>query len=77
MLGQRGFWDLDECYELPGKAGDPLQKLDGVLSLGIVFRKPLAKALKRCDGAKGGRPPFGYGDEVQGAGPTGTVGSVG
>jgi transposase len=23
-----------------------------------VFRKPLAKALKRSDGARGGRPPY-------------------
>ena len=24
----------------------------------VVFRKPLAKALKRSDGARGGRPPY-------------------
>lgn len=31
----------------------PLEKLNAALG-----RKPLAKALKRSDGAKGGRPPF-------------------
>ena len=57
MLGQRGFWDVDERYELLSKVGDPLEKLDAVVPWD-VFRKPLAKALKRSDGAKGGRPPF-------------------
>ena len=54
MLGQRGFWDVDERYELLSKVGDPLEKLDAVVPWD-VFRKPLAKALKRSDGAKGGR----------------------
>lgn len=57
MFGQRGFWDVDDRYELLSKAGDPLQKLDAVVPWD-VFRKPLAKALKRSDGSKGGRPPF-------------------
>ena len=33
----------------------PLEKLNSVVPW-EVFRKPLAKALKRSDGAKGGRP---------------------
>lgn len=37
-------------------AGGPLEKLNAVVPW-EVFRKPLAKALKRSDGAKGGRPP--------------------
>ncbi|MGB3386701.1 MAG: IS5 family transposase, partial [Pseudaminobacter sp.] len=38
-------------------AGDPLEKLNTVVPW-EMFRKPLAKALKRSDGAKGGRPPY-------------------
>ncbi len=57
MAGQAGFWDIDERYALLSEVGDPLEKLNLVVPWG-VFRKPLAKALKRSDGAKGGRPPF-------------------
>jgi transposase, IS5 family len=57
MRGQAGFWDVEERYALLSEAGDPLVKLNEVVPW-EVFRKPLAKALKRSDGAKGGRPPF-------------------
>ena len=56
MRGQSGFWDVEERYALLSESGDPLEKLDVVIPW-EVFRKPLAKALKRSDGAKGGRPP--------------------
>jgi len=42
---------------LLSKAGDPLEKLEAVVPWD-VFRKPLARALKRSDGSKGGRPAF-------------------
>jgi len=57
MRGQAGFWDIDERYARLSEAGDPLEKLNVVVPWD-VFRKPLAKALKRSDGAKGGRPPY-------------------
>jgi len=57
MRGQSGFWDVDERYVRLSEAGDPLEKLDAVVPW-EVFRKPLAKALKRSDGSRGGRPPF-------------------
>jgi IS5 family transposase len=57
MRGQPGFWDIDERYARLSAAGDPLEKLDAVVPW-AVFRKPLARALKRSDGAKGGRPPY-------------------
>ena len=57
MRGQAGFWDIDERYERLSEAGDPLEKLNALVPW-EVFRKPLAKALKRSDGAKGGRPPY-------------------
>jgi len=57
MRGQAGFWDVDERYARLSEAGDPLEKLNTVVPW-EVFRKPLAKALKRSDGAKGGRPAY-------------------
>jgi IS5 family transposase len=57
MRGQPGFWDLDERYERLSAVGDPLEKLNVIIPWS-VFEKPLAKALKRSDGSKGGRPPF-------------------
>ncbi|TKB09483.1 MAG: transposase, partial [Mesorhizobium sp.] len=57
MRGQAGFWDIEERYVWLSEAGDPLEKLNAVVPW-EVFRKPLAKALKRSDGAKGGRPPY-------------------
>ncbi len=55
--GQAGFWDIDERYARLSEAGDPLEKLDSGVPW-EVFGKPLAKALKRSDGSKGGRPPY-------------------
>jgi IS5 family transposase len=57
MRGQAGFWDIDDRYVRLSEAGDPLEKLNGVVPW-EVFRKPLAKALKRSDGARGGRPAY-------------------
>jgi len=57
MRGQPGFWDLDERYVRLSEAGDPLEKLNALVPW-EVFGKPLAKALKRSDGAKGGRPSY-------------------
>ena len=57
MRGQAGFWDLDERYQRLSAVGDPLEKLNAIIPW-PVFEKPLAKALKRSDGSKGGRPPF-------------------
>ena len=57
MRGQAGFWDIDERYVRLSEAGDPLEKLNAVVCW-EVFGKPLAKALKRSDGAKGGRPAY-------------------
>ena len=57
MRGQPGFWDLDDRYERLSAVGDPLEKLNSIIPW-PVFEKPLAKALKRSDGSKGGRPAF-------------------
>jgi transposase, IS5 family len=58
MVGQVGFWDIDERYARLSEAGDPLGKLNLVISWS-VFRKPLAKALKQSDGV--GRAECRYG----------------
>lgn len=57
MAGQPGFFDLDERLAKLSKGGDPLERLAEVVDF-EHFRKPLAKALKRSDRAKGGRPPY-------------------
>ena len=57
MAGQPGFFDLDERLAQLSAGGDPLERLSAVVVFEL-FRKPLAKALKRSDRAKGGRPPY-------------------
>lgn len=57
MAQQRGFFDLDERYAALSKAGDPLLRLATVVDFEI-FRAELDAALKRSDGARGGRPPM-------------------
>ena len=57
MAGQPGFFDLDERYGALSAAGDPLEKLAGVVNFG-GFRYRLEKSLNRSDRSKGGRPPY-------------------
>ena len=57
MPGQLGFFDLEDRYAQLSKAGDALEKLASVVDF-EPFRYRLLKALKRSDGAKGGRPPY-------------------
>ena len=47
----------NERYVRLSEADDPLEKLDAIVQWS-VFRKPLSTALKRSDGAKGGRRPY-------------------
>lgn len=57
MDGQPGFFDVDERDARLSAVGDPLEKLNAIIPW-AVFERPLAKALKRSDGSKGGRPPI-------------------
>lgn len=57
MAGQRGFWDVEHRLAELSRQGDPLEKLATTVDFEI-FRPTLAKALKRQDPSKGGRPPF-------------------
>jgi IS5 family transposase len=57
MAGQPGFFDLDERYRALAESGDPLIRLAALIDF-EVFRAPLAQALVRSDGSRGGRPPY-------------------
>ena len=57
MVGQPGFFDLDERYRALAETGDPLIKLAELIEF-EVFRSPLLRALARSDGSRGGRPPY-------------------
>jgi transposase, IS5 family len=57
MAGQPSFFDLSDRYEALSAAGDPLERLAGIVDF-EVFRGPLVAALRRSVRGKGGRPPF-------------------
>ena len=57
MSDQRGFFYLHERYSALSEAGDPLERLSGLIGFEI-FRGDLDAVLKRSDGSKGGRPPL-------------------
>lgn len=57
MIHEPGFFDLDYRYEQLSQSGDPLERLSEVVNF-EAFRYRLVRALKRSDGAKGGRPPY-------------------
>lgn len=57
MIGQRGFFDIQDRYEALSRAGDPLEKLSAMVPW-ESFRYLIKKALARKDRSNGGRPPF-------------------
>jgi IS5 family transposase len=57
MVGQPGFFDLDERYGALSAAGDPLERLAQVVDFEL-FRGELDAALERSERARGGRPPY-------------------
>jgi IS5 family transposase len=57
MVGQPGFFDVDERLRELSEAGDPLERLLSVVDFEI-FRGELNVALRRSDRRKGGRPPL-------------------
>jgi IS5 family transposase len=56
-MNQRGFFDVDERLKRVSDLGDPLEAMAAVIDF-EGFRPLLDQALKRFDGAKGGRPAF-------------------
>ena len=59
MLGQAGFFDVDERLKELSAKGDGLERLSAIVDF-EVFRSDLARAVPRSDGSKGGRPPFDH-----------------
>ncbi len=57
MNEQPGFFDLEDRYALLSDRGDPLERLNEVISFGD-FRPLLEDALDRKDRGLGGRPPM-------------------
>ncbi|MFV3077224.1 IS5 family transposase [Niveispirillum fermenti] len=57
MTGQGGFWDFEDRLRELSAEGDPLERLSATVDF-EQFRPVLAKALRRGDPRKGGRPPF-------------------
>lgn len=55
--GQPQFIALSDLYEALSAAGDPLERLPGMVDFGVL-RAPLISALRHSVRAKGGRPPF-------------------
>jgi len=57
MVGQPGFFGVDERYRALSAAGDPLQRLSAAVEF-ESFRSVLDAALARSDRSRGGRPPY-------------------
>jgi IS5 family transposase len=62
VLGQPGFFDLDDCYAELSRNGDPLEALEEAVPW-EAFRARLNTALRRSGSkgagkGRGGRPPF-------------------
>jgi transposase len=57
VVGQGGFFDVDERLQALLVAGDPLERLAAVVDFEL-FRPGLEAALNRSNRAKGGRPRY-------------------
>src|SRR5271168_795137 len=56
-MSHPGFFDVDERLAALSAAGDPLERLTGVVGFEL-FRPVLEGALRRSDRSRGGRPPY-------------------
>ena len=56
-MAQPGLFDVDERLAALSAAGDPLERLVGVVDFEL-FRPVLDEALVRSDRSRGGRPPY-------------------
>jgi len=57
MVGQPGFFDVEERLKRLSDLGDQLEAFSAAVDFEI-FRPRLDEALTYSDGAKGGRPPI-------------------
>jgi transposase, IS5 family len=60
MADQPGLFDVGERLRALSAAGDPLERLKGVVDFEL-FRPDLQAALRRAGGSRGGRPPYDAG----------------
>ena len=59
MVGQPGFFDVDERLKDISAKGDDLERLKQIVDF-EVFRADLERAAPRSDRSKGGRPPYDH-----------------
>jgi transposase, IS5 family len=59
MVGQPGFFDVDERLKDISAKGDDLERLNQIVDF-EVFRADLERAVPRSDRSKGGRPPYDH-----------------
>jgi IS5 family transposase len=59
MVGQPGFFDVDERLKDISAKGDDLERLNQIVDF-EVFRADLERASPRSDRSKGGRPPYDH-----------------
>jgi transposase, IS5 family len=59
MVGQPGFFDVEDRLKQLTAKGDALERLNAVVDFEL-FRTDLEGAVPRSDRAKGGRPPFDH-----------------
>jgi IS5 family transposase len=59
MVGQPGFFDVDERLKDISAKGDDLERLNQIVDF-EVFRADLEHAVPRSDRSKGGRPPYDH-----------------
>jgi len=59
MVGQGGFFAIDERLRELSAKGDDLERLNAIVDF-EVFRPDLARAVRRSDGSRGGRPAFDH-----------------
>ena len=59
MVGQRGFFDVEERLRELSAKGDDLERIAALVDF-AMFRAELEQAVPRADGTKGGRPAFDH-----------------
>lgn len=59
MVGQAGFFDLEERLAGLSRKGDDLERLNAVVDFEL-FRPELERSVPRADRSRGGRPPFDH-----------------
>ena len=63
-MKQKTIFDEENRLELLSQLGDPLEILNRVIKW-EKFRSVLNKGCRKEDTGKGGRPPYGRGNDVQ------------